>query len=108
MAIKDGRLEVATAIADTTDLVTVDPTTEPFTTEPDDLFDRRFNDTKVGIDDDQMRLFKASLKELLPEISQEIERIPRNSNLLIDDVAEFVRLALRARSTLTSMEKERR
>lgn len=107
MAIKDGRLEVAMAIADTTDLVTVDPTTEPFTTDPDDLFERTFNDDRVGIDDNQMRLFKASLEELLPEIARDIERIPENSNLLIDDVAEFVRLALRARTALTAMKGNR-
>jgi hypothetical protein len=107
MAIKDGRLEVATAIADTTDLVTVDPTTTPPTVDPDDLLDRRFNDERVGIDDNQMRIFKASLEELLPEIVRDIEKIPENSNLLIDDVAEFVRLALRARSSLTAMKRTR-
>ena len=107
MPIKDGRLEVATAIADTTDLVTVDPTTDPFTTDPEDLFDRRFNDDQVGIDDNQMRIFKATLDELLPEISREIERIPNNSNVLIEDVAEFVMLALSARATLTSMRRRR-
>lgn len=107
MAIKDGRLEVATAIADTTDLVTVDPTTQPATIDPEDLFDMRFNDDRVGIDDNQMRLFKASLEELLPEITSDIERIPNNSNLLVDDVAEFVRLALRARVALTAMKKAR-
>jgi hypothetical protein len=107
MAIKDGRLEVATAIADTSDLVTVDPTTDPFTTDPKDLFDLRFNDDQVGIDDNQMRLFKASLDELLPEISREIDRIPNNSNLLIEDVAEFVMLALSARGVLSSMKRSR-
>lgn len=105
MAIKDGRLEVATAIADTTDLVTVDPTTEPFTTDPKNLFDLTFNDDLVGIDDNQMRLFKASLEELLPEISRDIERIPNNSNLVIEEVAEFVMLALSARSALSSMKR---
>lgn len=103
MAIKDGRLEVATAIADTSSLVTVDPTTDPPTVDPDDLFDRTFNDPRVGLDDSQMRLFKASLEELLPAITSDIERIPENSNLLIDDVAEFVRLALRARAAITDM-----
>lgn len=107
MAIKDGRLEVATAIADTTSLVTVDPTTEPFTTDPEDLFDLTFNDDRVGIDDNQMRLFKASLEELLPEISREIERIDNNSNLLIEDVAEFVMLALSARAALSAMRRRR-
>lgn len=107
MAIKDGRLEVATAIADTTDLVTVDPTAKPFTTVPPDLFDRTFNDNEVGIDDSQMRLFKESLEVLLPEISRDIERIPENSNLLIEDVAEFVMLALSARNSLSSMKRNR-
>jgi hypothetical protein len=107
MPIKDGRLEVATAIADTSDLVTVDPTTDPFSTVPDDLFDRKFNDNRVGIDDSQMRLFKASLEQLLPEITNDIERIPENSNLLIDDVAEFVRIALAAHSSLKSMKRNR-
>jgi hypothetical protein len=107
MAIKDGRLEVVTAIADTTDLVTVDPTTNPPTVDPENLFDLTFNDERVGIDDSQMRLFKASLEELLPEITSDIERIPNNSNLLIDDVAEFVRLALRARVALTAMRRTR-
>ena len=107
MSIKDGRLEVATAIADTTDLVTVDPTTEPFTTDPENLFNMKFNDDRVGIDDNQMRLFKESLEELLPEISRDIERIPNNSNLLIEDVAEFVLLALSTRSTLSAMRRSR-
>ena len=107
MAIKDGRIEVVSAIADTTDLVTIDTTTDPPTVEPEGLFDLRFNDDRVGIDNNQMRLFKASLEELLPEISRDIERIPNNSNLLIDDVAEFVRLALRAAVTLVTMKKTR-
>jgi len=107
MPIKDGRLEVVTAIADTTDLVTLDPTTEPPTVEPEDLFDLTFNDNRVGIDDEQMRLFKASLEELLPEITSDIERIPNNANLVIDNVAEFVRLSLRAKTALTAMKKTR-
>jgi hypothetical protein len=107
MAIKDGRLEVATAIADTTDLVTVDPTTEPFTPDPVDLFDLRFNDNQVGIDNNQMRFFKASLEELLPEITNSIEKIPNNSNLVIEDVAEFVMLALSARASLSAIKRSR-
>jgi hypothetical protein len=107
MAIKDCRLEVATAIAETTDLVTVDPTTEPFTTDPGDLFDLTFNDEQVGIDDLQMGIFKATLEELLPEISRDVERIPNNSNMLIEDVAEFVMLALSARNSLRSLKRTR-
>ncbi len=95
---KDGRLEVALAIAATTALVTVDASTTPFTTSPDDLFDRTFNDTKVGISDDQMAIFKANLTVLLPEITDDISQIPENSALPIEKVAEFVRLSLLAAS----------
>lgn len=92
MSTKDGRLELALAIARTSDLVTV--STNPPAVDPDDLFDRTFNDNRVGIDDGQMSIFKAELARLLPEIQDEIARIPENANQLIRDVAEFVRLAL--------------
>jgi hypothetical protein len=94
MHIRDGRLEVAIAIARTTDLVTVDTTGGTITVDPDDLFTRTFNDNKVGIDDQQMRIFKAELQRLLPEIRSDISRIRENSNEVIEDVAEFIRLAL--------------
>jgi len=93
---KDGRLEVALAISATTTLVTVDASTTPFTTIPDDLFDRTFNDAKVGISDDQMSIFKANLTVLLPEITDDIAQIPENSALPIEKVAELVRLSLLA------------
>lgn len=95
---KDGRLEVALAISATTALVTVDASTTPFSTNPDDLFDRIFNDAKVGISDDQMAIFKANLTVLLPEITDDIAQIPENSALPIEKVAEFVRLSLLAAS----------
>ena len=78
--MKSGRLEVATAIASTSHLVSVDPTATPFVTVPPDLFDRKFNNAKVGIDDNQMRVFKENLRELLPEITTDIGSIPENSN----------------------------
>src|ERR1700721_1097354 len=81
---KDGRLEVALAIAATTALVTVDASTTPFTTNPDDLFDRTFDDPKVGISDDQMAVFKANLTVLLPEITDDIAQIPENAALPIE------------------------
>lgn len=90
----DGAFEVALAIAAVTDLVTVDATTTPFSTDPDDLFDRTFNDAKVGIDDNQMNIFKANLALQLPEIKADINNIPENSNEKIGDVAEFIRLSL--------------
>jgi hypothetical protein len=95
---KDGRLEVALAISATTALVTVDASTTPFSTNPDDLFDRTFNDAKVGISDDQMAIFKANLTVLLPEITDDIAQIPENSALPIEKVAELVRLSLLAAS----------
>jgi len=92
--VNDGRVEVALAVAGTTDLVKVDTTTNPFTTRPADLFDRKFNDQQVAINDDEMPVFKATLTLLLPEIKDDIAQIPENSNLVIEDVAEFVRLSL--------------
>jgi hypothetical protein len=93
----DGRLEVAEAIAATTQLVSVDPTTLPFTTRPDDLFDRTFNDEQVGIDDENlMRAFKAHLERRLPQIAAVIEaKVPTNPAMGIELVANFVRAALR-------------
>ena len=94
----DGRLQVALAIAATTNLVTVDSTTTPFETDPNDLFDRTFNDQKVGLSDDQMAVFKANLTVLLPSIASDIDQIPENAALPIDKVAKFVKLALLGQS----------
>ena len=44
---QDGRLEVATAIAMTSDKVTVDARTEPFSTTPANLFTLPFNSTTI-------------------------------------------------------------
>jgi len=93
MATEDGRLKVALAIDNTSDLVTVS-LGPPATVDPNDLFIRQFNDPKVGIDNEQMRDFKERLKIFLPKIASDIDQIPENSNLIIEDVAEFVRLAL--------------
>jgi len=95
---KDGRLQLALAIASTTNLVTVDTTVVPFSTIPDDLFDRTFDDKSVGISDDQMPVVKASLSVLLPEIAGDISQIPDNAASPIEKVAEFVRLSLLAHS----------
>jgi len=94
MTNKDGRIEVAIAISQTTNLVEVNPNAKPFTTVPDDLFDICFNDPKVGIDDQQMAIFKKYLKILLPAIKTDINKIPDNANQLIEDVAKFVKLSL--------------
>jgi len=96
MQSQDGRLEVALAIASISSLVTVDASKDPFTTDPDDLFDRTFNDNGVGISDDQMASFRANLKRLLPEISDDIDQIPENAALSIEKVAEFVKVSLLA------------
>jgi hypothetical protein len=98
MATDDGRLKVALAIAATTDLVTVN-LGPPATVDPNDLFIRTFNDPGVGIDNEQMRDFKERLKVFLPKIASDIDQIPENSNLIIEDVAELVRLALLNQAT---------
>jgi hypothetical protein len=96
MPIKNGRLEVAIAVAMTSNLVKVDASVTPFQTIPPNLFDLQFNDDEVRINDGQMPLFKANLRKLLPEIAEAIEEIPDNSNLLIEQVAVIVKFALLA------------
>src|ERR1700674_3683060 len=86
----DGRLEVAEAIATTTQKVTVDVTTVPPTVTPNNLFNLAFNDANVGIDDESlMRAFKAQLERRLPSIAQMIEQnVPANPALEIELVAQ--------------------
>ena len=92
---KDGRLEVATALAMTSSKVTVDATATPFTTVPADAFDRTFDDNQIGINTgDLVRLFIANLKSLLPRIASSLAQIPENPAMQIELVARFVRLAL--------------
>jgi hypothetical protein len=92
----DGRIQVALSIAAQSSLVTVDATAHPFATTPDDLFDLSFNDNTVGMNDDQMSPFKAGLTVMLPQIKEDISQIPENSSLVIEKVAEFVRVSLLA------------
>ena len=92
---QDGRLEVATSIAMTSDMVTVDANTEPFTTTPANLFTLTFDDNQVGISTaDLMRTFLANLKTLLPQIASNLDQIPENPGITIQSVVRFVRLAL--------------
>lgn len=112
MAVKTGRREVAEAIAAVSGLVTVTLVGSSFTSIPDNLFDLTFNDPQVGIDDDRMSDFKESLKTLLVNdgISETIDEIPENANILIRDVARIIRLALAlkaaARGTVTRAAKK--
>jgi len=96
LAPEDGRLQVALAIAGVSSLVTVDATQHPFETDPDDLFDRTFNDSKVGLSDEQMPAFKGILSRHLPQIADDISQIPENAALPIEKVAELVRVSLLA------------
>jgi len=92
---RDGRLEVATALAMTSDKVTVDASQEPFATTPDNLFTLTFNDSEIGITtSDLMRAFLANLKRLIPEIADDLEQVPENPAMQIQMVVRFVRLAL--------------
>ena len=92
---KDGRLEVATALAMTSSKITVDASVIPFTTVPADTFDRTFDDNQIGINTgDLVRLFIANLKSLLPGIASSLDQIPENPAMQIELVARFVRLAL--------------
>jgi hypothetical protein len=90
---KDGQLQVALAVERVSALVKVDPKQVPFQTVPDGLFLLTFNDEKVGISDDQMVLFKARLKELLPEIGDTIDGIAEDASQKIGAVGHIVMLA---------------
>jgi len=94
---KDGSLEVALAIQKASQLVTVDPTQDPFMTKPADLFLLAFDHEKVGINDAQMVFFKAALTNFLPEIAVTIAAIPEDASQVIGDVRRRVRLALLGR-----------
>jgi hypothetical protein len=94
--VTDGALQVIIALASATTLVTVDTTQEPPAVEPENLGTLTFNDPQVGLADDDMPIFKANLKTLLPQIGNDIDQIPDNANLNIGDVAKFVQLSLMA------------
>jgi hypothetical protein len=94
LIVTDGGLQVALAIASVTTLVTVDTTQDPFVVDPPDLGTLTFADPKVGMSDQQVGIFKATLKALLPQIAKDIDQLPDNANLVVGEVAEFVRLAL--------------
>jgi len=95
----DGALQVALAIAGVSQLVTVDASKIPLQSTPSNLFDLTFNNSNVGISDNQMPTFKANLSQLLPQIANDISQIPANAALTIGQVAEFVRVSLLAQST---------
>lgn len=94
-AIRDGSLELATAIASLSQAVRLDSSREPFVTEPADLFSLTFLDAGIGLD--QMPLLREQLMELLPEIAPDLND---NSGVLdqpghrIESYAAFVRIAL--------------
>ena len=91
----DGSLEVCEAIAAVSGLVTI-VSAEPLKVNPLRLFLLPFNDEKVGISDDQMRVFKARLKALLPSIPSAIDGIAEDSSQIVGDVHQIVLLALNA------------
>ena len=93
--LRDGALELATAIASMSETVHVVSSGEPFVTEPANLFEHTFSE--VGIGDGQMELLREQLKQLLPQIAAELES---NGQVLdqpghrIESYAAFIRIAL--------------
>jgi hypothetical protein len=94
LAVTDGGLQVAIAVASVTNMVTVDTTQNPFVVDPDDLGTLTFGDSKVGMSNAQVAIFKANLKILIPQISKDIDKLPDDAGLNIGKVAEFVRVSL--------------
>lgn len=94
--VTDGALQLCLALTSVTNLVTVDAAAEPFAVTPEDLFERTFDDPRVGVSHQQMPIFKANLAGLLPRsVAPEIARIADHAGLLIGDVADLVAAALR-------------
>jgi serine protease AprX len=91
-----GGLQVALALASVTSKVRVDTTADPFQTTPADLFARRFDDPRVGLDDRGMAAFLANLRSQLSAIASDIARLPASAKVRIGDVANFVVLSLTA------------
>jgi serine protease AprX len=91
-----GALQVALALASVTSKVRVDTTAEPFETTPADLFARRFDDPRIGVDDRGMAAFLANLRSQLPAIASDLARLPPSARVSIGDVATFVGLSLTA------------
>ena len=90
---KDGRLEIVTALAMTTNLVTVQAAGSSFTVDPADVFDKLFQD--VGITTaDLVQTFLDNLTSLLPGIAATIAQIPQRPDMAIMLVVRVVRLAL--------------
>jgi hypothetical protein len=94
LTVTDGSTQVVIAIASVTSLVTIDLTQHPPRITPPNLGTLAFNDNAVGISDDQMPMFKASLKVLLPTIASDIDQIPNIAAQVIGKVGEFVQLSL--------------
>lgn len=88
----DGSIELAMAIASVSSKVTV--TVGPLRVTPTDLFELTFNDPDVGITNAQMGDVKSNLAHLLPDIADDIARIPDDASAAIEDAQEFIRLAL--------------
>lgn len=93
-AIGDGGLQVLLALASVTTLVTIDTTTTPPTVTPANIGLLTFGDPSIGLTDEGMRIFKANLTILLPQIADDIESIPASAALNIGKVVEFVHLCL--------------
>jgi hypothetical protein len=87
-------LAVATALSSVSALVRID-SVQPLKISPPDLFNLTFKESGV-VDDASMELFKQSLATLLPEIREDIQRMPSNVNTRIGDVLAYIRASLLA------------
>src|SRR5687767_2851149 len=93
---RNGALQVAMAVASSAPRVRVDATVAPFTPTPSDLFNRTFDDARVGLDRAGMASFKGNLRALLPGIAADVDAIPEDPSLPIRDVARYVAASLGA------------
>jgi hypothetical protein len=90
----NGSLKLLLAIASITNLVTVDLSKNPPTFKPANLDTLALDDPTVGISDGQMPILKANLKQMLPQIAADIDQIPDNAAVTVDQLADLVNTAL--------------
>ena len=87
-------LIIALALQELTDLVTVDQSASLPVVSPDDLFTLTFDHPKVGLNSEQMALFKRNLAIALPQAAGDIALIAENAHLQIGPVSDFIRASL--------------
>ncbi len=93
MPTRDGRFEIAVALAMTSNWVTVDARSRPFVTNPPNLFELEFNWLDLR-NEEKLERFKYNLSQLLPDVRDEIRRLPVHEWETVGEFADRLRRLL--------------